>query len=511
MLDAVIKHSFLYIFIFLFSSSSALWGQSTEKELKTEEINLVVGIDKIVQLDFAFSANMNLGDDTVLKVQPDLNKQTIALVGIKPGSTSLTIKDSTGEEKMRYVITVTSNDQSKMVAELRELLGDIEGLKIGIKGGKVYVGGQIIVPGDIGKVATILDGYPDVLRMIDTSAQTMLVIAKKMQKELHRAGFPNVTVRVVSGNYWIEGVVKSDEEGNTIKTMAEAFLPDSIESLASNSDRVNLKEKNRVHLFLNKNPAQAGGGEEQKKEPPPKMIKISSQFVELTKDYSKVFGFKWAPTVGADGSQVEFGRRNDGTVGSESSNTFSAVISNLFPKIQSLKNAGYGRVIQSGMVITKDKQSASINKGTDAQYVIGTGESARISTSKTNFTMSVTPTTMEEENIELDMNVSVNMQVGQTTSAPIIANNSIKTKIIVKSKETAVLGGIVQDQSITAYDKNDPAPAGEGSGTSLFLFLRSKAHTITKGQFVVFVTPEIIQSASSGTEEIRKKFRRRGR
>jgi pilus assembly protein CpaC len=45
--------------------------------------------------------------------------------------------------------------------------------------------------------------------------------------------------------------------------------------------------------------------------------------------------------------------------------------------------------------------------------------------------------------------------------------------------------------------------------TPLFRLLRSKNYSTTKSQYVMFVTPEIIESASVGTEEIRKKFRRR--
>ena len=71
----------------------------------------------------------------------------------------------TGDIKARYLIKVNATDQSKVVKQIKELLGDIEGLEIGIKGDLVYVGGQIVVPSDIGRVVVILDKYPDVLRL----------------------------------------------------------------------------------------------------------------------------------------------------------------------------------------------------------------------------------------------------------------------------------------------------------------------------------------------------------
>ena len=42
-------------------------------------------------------------------------------------------------------------------------------------------------------------------------------------------------------------------------------------------------------------------------------------------------------------------------------------------------------------------------------------------------------------------------------------------------------------------------------------FLRSKSNLTSRSQFAFFVTPEIIESASDGTEEIKKKFRQRRR
>ncbi|MCZ7391622.1 hypothetical protein, partial [Klebsiella pneumoniae] len=82
---------------------------------------------------------------------------------------------------------------------LKELLGDIEGLEIGLKGDTVFVGGQIVVPSDIGRVVVILDKYPDVLRLVELSPQTQIVIAKRMQDEIQNAGFKDVSVRVVNG------------------------------------------------------------------------------------------------------------------------------------------------------------------------------------------------------------------------------------------------------------------------------------------------------------------------
>jgi pilus assembly protein CpaC len=82
----------------------------------------------------------------------------------------------------------------------------------------------------------------------------------------------------------------------------------------------------------------------------------------------------------------------------------------------------------------------------------------------------------------------------------------------VKSKESAVVGGVVIKKNSQTFDRNPSeteTPTGDGS--FLFTFIRSKSFLSDRNQFVVFVTPEIIDSASEGTEEIKKKFRKKGR
>ncbi len=127
--------------------------------------------------------------------------------------------------------------------------------------------------------------------------------------------------------------------------------------------------------------------------------------------------------------------------------------------------------------------------------------------------MDVQPKILEQEKIELPINFTVSVTTG--SSPPVVTSNTVSTNLVVKSKESAAIGGVVQSKSTTDYDNtgDDPAPVqvgGDGGGGSpLFRLFRSKNYKTDKTQFVIFVTPEIIESASAGTEEIRKKFRRR--
>ena len=68
------------------------------------------------------------------------------------------------------------------------------------------------------------------------------------------------------------------------------------------------------------------------------------------------------------------------------------------------------------------------------------------------------------------------------------------------------------NKNSTDYDKDPPGGVTEiENAKPLFTFLRSKSMTSTKSQFVVFITPEIVDSAAEGADEIKRKFRRRRR
>lgn len=495
------------------ANEAASGSLSLEKQLQTEQVEVAVGLDKVLELNFDFSSQMSLADSSLLRVEPDIKRRKITLIGLKPGSTSLTLRDAVGEEKLRYYINVTSDDLSKTVGELRELIGDVEGIEIGIRGGRIYVGGEIVVPNDIKRVAAVLETFSgaSILRLIEMSPQTQVLISREMQEELQKNNFKNVTVRVVNKTFWVEGSVGNADEAALVQKITTAYLPEKIEAVSSGSIAAAYPEgRQAMSFFLSIDPK----AKEEEKKPLDKLVKISSQFVELRKDYNKVFGFKWAPLMSRDGSKISFGRNDDGTGSTKSDGIFSAVISDLFPRLNSMKNAGYGRVVHSGMVIATDKKPAHIERNTVVPAVVGTNaDFSRPTNLSFGLTMDVTPEVLEEENISMAVKVLISLNTGPGVKT----DNMVETKLMVKTAETAVLGGVMQSSDLTNYDKDDPAPStgstttGEPAPQPLFGVLRSRSQSIAKSQYVIFITPEIVSSAVEATQEIKNKFRKRGR
>ncbi|MFN7609600.1 MAG: pilus assembly protein, partial [bacterium] len=84
------------------------------------------------------------------------------------------------------------------------------------------------------------------------------------------------------------------------------------------------------------------------------------------------------------------------------------------------------------------------------------------------------------------------------------SSNKVTTSIIVRDRQSAAVGGIIRNAASTGYNR---LPANVKN--PIISLYASKEFQRKQSQFVVFITPVIKTSASSGSEQIKKKFRLR--
>jgi pilus assembly protein CpaC len=83
----------------------------------------------------------------------------------------------------------------------------------------------------------------------------------------------------------------------------------------------------------------------------------------------------------------------------------------------------------------------------------------------------------------------------------------VETRLYIKSNESAAVAGVNSSDVGTDFNA-DPSPGIFDAGTDpLFKLIHSKDYTKKKSEFVIFVTPQIVESASEGTEDLKKNFR----
>jgi len=490
---------------------SRLTRDQSEGEADQRSLTLGAGEDKAIDLDFAPSkdtAAIAIGNPTVVAAALVTigDKQQIVLKPLKAGDTTVSLRDDEGEIRLIINLKVTGTNLSRAAAEIKDLLRDIEGVSVRIVGQRVVLEGEILVPGDFAKVFAVIQdkAYTDiVINMLAISNIALQFIAKKIQSDI--ASFArDVKVRVVNGFVFLEGSVDSRDHAARAQQVAYLYIPDPRPGNPLERDpnvQKFLPPRPIIQNFIVINP------------PPPKrmdkLVRVTVHFVELKKEYQKLFGFKWQPGIDANKTNITF---SDGTGsnGQSQGTSFTAIIQNLFPKLQFAQNAGYARILKTGNVIVRNGQKAFLTEETEFSYNL-VNPNGQVTAAKEGVGLrtEVVPQILgQSEDIELDLKMNQKNLVGRGIAAnglPIVARHAVETRVYIKSQESAAVAGVNSHSAGTDFNKDDPNPSSPSD--PLFTLLRSKNYHKERAQFVIFVTPQIVENASEGTEDLKRSFR----
>jgi pilus assembly protein CpaC len=494
--------------------SSKLTNDQSEITADKRKLLLTTGEDKAVDLEFEV-ANAN----AISVGNPKVVATTLVKIGdrrqliFKPtgsGETNVTLRDANGDIRLIFQVRVAPSDLLRVATELRELLRDVEGLDIRVVGSRVVVDGDVITPADFGRVVTVLsdDAFKNnVLSLFQLSNKALVAIARRIQDDIHNFGATNVSTRVVNGVIFLEGTVDNIDQANRARDLAKTYLPPVIPNTQlENTKEIQVAQKRSPILsFIVVNP------------PPPKkqekLVRVTFHFVDLAKDYNTVFGFQWQPGFTADPT-VQVGAGSTGGVAAGGT-SFTGTLSSLFPKLQSAQQAGYARVLRTGTVIVRSGLPAQITDTTSFPFSqLGTNGQVNAGSQDIKVDFGVTPSILgQSEDISLDLKMNIMSLVGRAPAGDTRGTtdaNHVETKIYVKSNESAAVGGMSFNDVGTDFNKDAPLqPTGTSTQSTdpLFSLLHSKSYRKKKSQFVIFITPQIIENASEGTDDLKKNFR----
>ncbi len=496
-----------------------LTNEESDKKAEHHFLRLTTGEDHVIDLAFDPSmddSRIEIGNPAIIgaKVVPSGDKKILVIKPLKEGDTTLTLRDRLGRVKVIFTVQLTLSDLLRISGEIRNLLRDVEGIDVRIVGPKVVIDGEVLVPNDYGKLLTVVmdDAYAkNVINLTVLSPLALQVMAKKIQDDVVTFA-PNVKTRVVNGMIFLEGTADSFDQAQRALSVAKLYLPELSPGNPLEKDNNVHKQvppRALVHSFILVTPAPPRKQE--------KLVRVTIYFVELDKSYERVFGFKWAPGFTAD-PQIAIGQNTQGQTGTttSSSPSFSATISSLIPRLQTAQNAGYARTLKTGTIIVRSGQPAKLVETTSfpVSQINQNGQQS-YSSKAVGLTLAVTPTILgQSEDIQMQLELDQSAVSGPAPAAgaaPITAGHTVSTNLYVRSGESSAIGGLQGTTVSTAFNKDDPASAlgsdSGGSTASLFQLLHSKNYSKSKLNFVIFVTPQIIENASDGSEDLRKNFR----
>lgn len=227
---------------------------------------------------------------------------------------------------------------------------------------------------------------------------------------------------------------------------------------------------------------------------PVRQVAIEARIVEANVDYEKSLGVRWggglyedAPRMGKD-IFVDLGVERAGS-GVGLGLLRSDVLLDL--ELSAMEKSGNGEIISQPKVVTADKETARILKGTEVPYQeTSVSGATSVSFREASLSLEVTPQITPDGKVIMDVRVTKDEPdfVNALNDVPPIRKNEVNAKVRVADGETIVIGGVYSTTQNKVVDKvpffGDLPYVGR--------LFRRDALQEKKSELLVFLTPRIM-------------------
>ncbi|MBI1676103.1 EscC/YscC/HrcC family type III secretion system outer membrane ring protein [Shewanella sp. NKUCC05_KAH] len=187
----------------------------------------------------------------------------------------------------------------------------------------------------------------------------------------------------------------------------------------------------------------------------PTMIEVSVSIFDVDASDFKQLGIDWSASAKLGGGSVSF---NSG----DSSDNFSTVIGNtgnFMMRLNALEKNSKAKVLSRPSVVTLNNVQAVLDKNVTFYTKLEGDKVAKLESVTTGSLLRVTPRLIDEvghQAVMLDLNIQDGQQsqaVSRSEPLPQVQNSEISTQATLKSGESLLLGGFVQDRDETTQNK----------------------------------------------------------
>ncbi|MBB6340235.1 type IV pilus assembly protein PilQ [Pseudomonas fluvialis] len=209
---------------------------------------------------------------------------------------------------------------------------------------------------------------------------------------------------------------------------------------------------------------------------PVRQVMIEARIVEANVDFDKELGVEWRGVgvgdnnwvVGGSNSlvknsdplEIDAGTFTDlGAAGATSGINLGFITDNtiLDLELSAMEKTGNGEVISQPKVVTSDKETAKIAKGTEIPYQEASSSGATSTSFKeATLSLEVTPQITPDNRIIMEVKVTKDepdFSRVSATGAPPIKKNEVNAKVLASDGETIVIGGVFSNTQTKSVDK----------------------------------------------------------
>ena len=253
---------------------------------------------------------------------------------------------------------------------------------------------------------------------------------------------------------------------------------------------------------------------------PVRQVMIEARIVEANVDYDKSLGVRWGGNIGSGNwnawgknGNLELGEETDGVQqidvpfntpfvdmgvnGSTSGIGIGFITNNTVLDLQlsAMEKSGSGEVVSQPKVVTSDKETAKILKGTEVPYQEASSSGATSTSFKeAALSLEVTPQITPDNRVLMEVKVTKDAPdfsvASSTGGIPAISKNEVNAKVLVADGETIVIGGVYSNTQSKSVDK---VPF---LGDLPFIGRVFKRDLVQdrKAELLVFLTPRIMNN-----------------
>ncbi|MBA1248250.1 type IV pilus secretin PilQ [Pseudomonas luteola] len=240
---------------------------------------------------------------------------------------------------------------------------------------------------------------------------------------------------------------------------------------------------------------------------PVRQVMIEARIVEANVNYNKQLGVNWSGSRSGNGNFTISGGAGSTTgtsspfvdlgVGSATSGIgigFLTGSTTLDLQLSAMEATGNGEIVSQPKVVTSDKETAKILRGTEIPYQEASSSGATSTSFKeAALSLEVTPQITPDNRIIMEVKVNKDAPDYQNrldNGAPPISKNEVNAKVLVADGETIVIGGVFSNTQSKSTSKvpllGDVPYVGR-------LFRRDSV-TDEKVELLVFLTPRIMNN-----------------
>lgn len=238
---------------------------------------------------------------------------------------------------------------------------------------------------------------------------------------------------------------------------------------------------------------------------PPSQVLIEGKIVEASDDFENQMGFAWSATgrptpIGGPRAQLGFSLSPGFTKSTALFNlrmgTFD-ILGDLTSALALYENQGTVNILSSPRIVALHNEEAEINQKvqvptTSVTDLPGGGQRLAVQYVDVKLRLFVKPQVTNDGSVI--MNVDVNRDIqgpapsGSVTGAPAINSKSAKSKVLVRNGQTAVIGGIYQNDDTKAETKIP----GLADVPLIGWLFKSTTKTTRRNELLIFLTPRIL-------------------